>query len=98
MVPFEVVQLYTGNGDTIATLKFTNPPVHHMAGFAEMDPGWFGFPAMLMVLGMLVPGVQAVVLAVTVKFPVVNDAPTLNRIVVLPCPLVMVVPAGFIQL
>ena len=69
-----------------------------MAGLAIILPGWFGFPAMLMVLGRLVPGVHAVVLAVTVKFPVVNDAPTLNRIVVVSCPLVMVVPAGLIQL
>lgn len=61
-------------------------------------PGVFGFPDIVMVLGRLVPGVQAVVFAVTVRNPLLNAGPTLKRIVVVSCPLVMVVPAGLVQL
>ena len=46
---------------------------------------------------MLVPGVHKVVLAATVNAPLVNAGLTLSRIVVLPCPLLMVVPAGFVH-
>ena len=68
--------------------------MHHDPGNAVSVLGVFGLPLIEIVLGVLVPGVQSVVLAVTVRFPVVNDDPTLKRIVVLPCPLVIVVPAG----
>ena len=95
MVPFETVQLLAGCGDTDVTLKVTNPPLHHAPGNADSVLGVFGFPLIEIVRGVLVPGVHRVVLAVTVRFPVVNDDPTLKRIVVLPCPLVIVVvPAG----
>jgi hypothetical protein len=98
MVPLETVQLFVGCGVTEGTLKFTNPPEHHNAGFAVMLPGVVGAPVNVIVLGVLVPGVQSDVLAVTVRLPVVKAGPTFNSIVVLPCPLVMVVPAGLIQL
>lgn len=94
MVPFETVQLLVGCGVTAVTLKVTNPPLHHDPGKADSVLGVLGLPLIEIVLGMLVPGVQAVVLAVTVRLPVVNEDPTLKRIVVLPCPLVIVVPAG----
>jgi hypothetical protein len=78
-------------------LKFTNPPLHHVNGFAVMLPGVLGLPVIDIVLGALVPGVQAAVLATTVNCPLVNADPTLSRIVVLPCPLLMVVPEGLVQ-
>ena len=68
--------------------------MHHEPGFAVIEAGVFGFPEMVMVLGMLVPGEQVVELAVTDKFPPMNDDDTLSMIVVPPCPLVMVVPVG----
>ena len=97
MVPLETVQLFVGCGVTDATLKVTNPPLHHDPGKAVSVPGVFGLPMMVIVLAILVPGVHAVVLATTVNDPVVNAGPTLNRIVVLPCPLLIVVPAGLVH-
>ena len=81
----------------MGALKFTNPPLHHDAGLAVMLAGTFGFPLMVIVLGMLLPGVQSDVVATTVKEPVLNVDDTLSRIVVLPCPLVIVVPAGLVH-
>jgi hypothetical protein len=86
-----------GDGVTTGALKLTNPLLHHAPGFAVIAAGVFGFPEIVIVLGMLVPGVQAVELAVTVKYPLVNAGETLSMIEVLPCPLVMVVPAGFVH-
>ena len=62
-----------------------------------MLAGTFGFPLIVIVLGVLLPGVQSDVVATTVKEPVLNEEDTLSRIVVLPCPLVMVVPAGLVH-
>ena len=53
-------------------LKFTNPPSHHADGFGEITPGRLGAPFIVMVLGVLVPGVQAVVFATTVTWPLAN--------------------------
>ena len=69
-----------------------------MTGFGVIVPGVFGLPIMVIVLGILVPGVQANVLAVTDNCPLVNVGDTVNRMVVLPCPLEMVEPAGAVQL
>jgi hypothetical protein len=62
-----------------------------------MADGVLGLPKMLIVLGALVPGVHNVVLATTVNVPVLNEEDTLSRIVVLPCPLLIVVPAGLVH-
>ena len=62
-----------------------------------MLAGTFGFPLMVIVLGVLLPGVHSEVVATTVSDPVLNDDDTLSRIVVLPCPLAMVVPAGLVH-
>jgi hypothetical protein len=67
IVPLETVQLLVAAGVTAATLKLTNPPLHHDPGNAEMVPGTFGFPINEIVLGALFPGEQAVVLATTVN-------------------------------
>jgi hypothetical protein len=49
---------------------------------------------MVIVLAGLLPGVHSVVLAVTLRNPLVNADVTFNRIVLLPCPLTIEVPAG----
>ena len=59
-----------------------------------MVPGVFGLPLMVTVLTGLLPGMQRLVFAVTDNTPVVKLEPTDNRIVVLNCPEVIVVPAG----
>lgn len=87
IVPLLTLQLYAGSGATIVVLKLTKSPLHQLAGLDVMLPGTLGLPKMLMVLGTLVPGVQADVLATTVNCPVVNDEDTLSRIVVPPWPL-----------
>ena len=86
-----------GDGTTGGTLKFTNPPKHHIPGAAVIVPGVLGLPIMVMVLDALLPGEQILLFAVTDKGPEVNVDPTFNRMVVLPCPLLMVVPAGLVQ-
>jgi hypothetical protein len=63
-----------------------------------MLAGVLGLPNMLIGLGTLLPGVHSEVFAVTVNWPVLNEDPTANNIVALPCPLLIVVPAGFDQL
>jgi hypothetical protein len=97
IVPLVTTQLFVGCGDTAATLKFTNPPLHHNAGFAVMAPGVEGVPNKLIVRAVLLPGVQVFIFAVTDNCPLLNADPTCNRIVVLPCPLVIVVPAGLVH-
>jgi hypothetical protein len=97
MVPFETDQLYVGSGVTDVMLKFTNPLAQNTAGFAVIVPGVLGLPMIVMVRGVLVPG-QLAELAVTVKNPLLKFDDTVNCIVVLPCPLVIVVPAGLVQL
>src|SRR3954462_10453943 len=97
MVPFGASQLYPGSGETDAMLKFTNPPLHHDKGFAVIVPGMPGLPTRVAVLAGPLPGVQALLLAVTDKVPVVNVDPTVNKMVGVFCPLVIVVPAGFVQ-
>jgi hypothetical protein len=96
MVPFETVQLYNGDGATDGTLKVTNPPLHHEVGKADSTPGVLGFPNMTIVLAGLVPG-HDTELAVTDKLPVLKLLATLNKMVALPCPLAIVVPAGLVQ-
>ena len=59
-----------------------------------MVPGVLGLPVIVTVLTGLLPGVQRLVFAVTDNTPVMKEGLTDNRIVVLPCPLLMVVPAG----
>jgi len=51
----------------MGALKFTNPPLHQLAGLGVILAGVLGFPKMLIVLGVLLPGVQSEVLAVTVS-------------------------------
>ena len=97
IVPLETAQLLVGVGVTDATLKFTNPPLHHDEGFAVMVPGVPGLPIMVIVLAGLFPGEQALLFAVTDKVPVVKLEPTVNKIVVVLCPLLMVVPAGLVH-
>ena len=62
-----------------------------------MVPGVLGLPTIVIVRAVLLPGVHKDVFAVTDKVPVVNVDPTFNKIVVVPCPLLMVVPAGLVQ-
>ena len=97
IVPLETVQLNVGVGDGETTLKLTDAPAHHDKGFAVIEPGVDGLPLIVIVLGVLLPGVQAVVLAVTLRNPLVKEDDTLSNIVVEPCPLVIVVPAGFVH-
>jgi hypothetical protein len=97
IVPLGVSQLYTGSGATGVMLKFTNPPLHQVPGRAVIVPGMAGLPTRVAVLAGPLPGVQALVLAVTDKKPVVNAGPTFNKIVVVFCPVAMVVPAGLLQ-
>ena len=52
---------------------------------------------MVIVLGVLLPGLHNEVLAVTLNAPLPNDDPTFNKIVELFCPLWMVVPAGTVH-
>src|SRR6186997_448948 len=52
---------------------------------------------MVIVLAGLLPGEHWLVLAVTLRKPLVNAGDTCSWIVVLPCPLVMVVPAGLVH-
>ena len=62
-----------------------------------MVPGVLGFPLIVTVLTGLLPGVQRLVFAVTDNTPEVKVEPTVNKIVVLPCPLAIVVPAGLVH-
>lgn len=48
-------------------------------------------------LAGLVPGEHKLVFAVTLNVPLTNVGPTCNCMVVLYCPLVIVVPAGLVQ-
>ena len=52
---------------------------------------------MVIVLAGLLPGEHWLVFAVTLRKPLVNEGDTLSRIVALPWPLVMVVPAGLVH-
>jgi hypothetical protein len=78
-------------------LKFTKLPLHQAPGKAEIVPGVEGLPAKVIVLAVLLPGEHALVLAVTDKGPEVNVDAMFSRIVVLPWPVAMVVPAGLVQ-
>jgi hypothetical protein len=78
-------------------LKFTGSPLQMLSGFEVIVPGVFGLPLMVMVRGALLPGVQRVVLATTLTNPLVNEEETFTRIAVVPCPLVIVVPEGVVQ-
>ena len=98
IVPLETVQVYTGSGDAGVTKKFTNPPVHQTAGLAEIAPGLFGLPQIvLLLLGALVAGAQATELAATVKTPLVKVDDIFNRIVDPVADPEIVVPAGLVQ-
>jgi hypothetical protein len=98
MVPVDTAHVYDGVGDTAATLKFTNPPLHHDPGLAVSAAGVAGLPVTAHVLaGPLKVGVHAVVLPTTEIVPLANEEPTVNNMVVVPCPLAIVVPAGTVQ-
>ena len=97
IVPLDTVQLTVGCGVTDATLKFTVAPEHHVPGAAVIVPGVEGLPLIVMVLGVLVPGVHRFVFAVTDKNPVLKVDPTFNKITLVPAPLTMLVPAGGVQ-
>jgi hypothetical protein len=97
MVPFGAVQIYCGIGDTVATLKFTNPPSHHPDGFAVMDAGVDGAPLMVIAFEGLVAGAQAEEFATTETNPEVKLEGTLNWMVWLPWPMIFTAPAGSVQ-
>ena len=94
MVPLVTLQLYAGSGDTVATAKFTNPPLHHDVGLAVSVPGVLGLPVRTVVLAGLLPGVHSVVLAVTDKVPLLKLDNIFSWMVVVPCPLAINVFAG----
>ena len=98
IVPFVTVQLYVGTGDAATTLKLTEPPEHHKTGFAVIVPGVEGAPVSVTDRVPLFPGVQRFVLATTLNVPLVKVFDTCSRMVVVPCPEFIVVPAGFVQL
>jgi hypothetical protein len=56
-----------------------------------------GLPKIVIVLAGLLPGAHWLVFAVTVRKPLVKVDDTCNCIVVLFCPLMIVVPAGFVH-
>lgn len=84
IVPFEVVQVLAGCGETVATLKFTDALGHHVVGVAVIMLGIEGAPLIVTVLAWLTPGVHNDVLAVTLNGPLVNVGDTFNRMVGLP--------------
>ena len=86
-----------GAGEAGTILKFTDAPAHHEEGLAVMVPGVGGVPEMLSVLVPLLPGEHKEVFATTLTCPLVKVEDTLNWIALLPCPEVIVVPAGFVQ-
>ena len=98
IVPFETVQLLVGCGDRAAMLNVVNPPLHHVVGNALITEGTDGLPfRVLLVLGTLVAGAHNTEFATTDTVPLVNEFDTFSRMVALPCPLAIVVPAGFVQ-
>ena len=87
-----------GSGAAGATLKFTNPPLHHTAGLGVIVPGLSGLPhIVLLFLGALVAGGHNVELAATVKTPLVKVDDTFNRMVDPVADPEIVVPTGLVQ-
>ena len=87
-VPFVTVQLYIGTGTPVGfvTLKPIVAPEHHDGVPGVIVPGVAGFPLIVIVRGVLVPGEQCDVLAVTLTNPEVKVEFRSNCIVSFPCP------------